>query len=202
MNRLYKIGKGSENDIVIRAQDCPTLHAEVGYERGYWVLTNLDETKAIFVNDDVIKSPRKLVKNDKLRICNQTVYWSNYLYEGENQELSLIDIVSLNGRISRSNFRALSLLAFGLTICIFFLPGVIVAVWEYLNRRRFREIEFDSVNAIQEIATLVYVFGISILAIIMLILGVKRIRDTGNPIWKLLIPICNLKLLYFEQSKK
>jgi uncharacterized membrane protein YhaH (DUF805 family) len=79
---------------------------------------------------------------------------------------------------------------------------VIVAVWEYLNRRRFREIEFDSVNAIQEIATLVYVFGISILAIIMLILGIKRIRDTGNPIWKLLIPICNLKLLYFEQSKK
>ena len=202
MKKLYRIGKGIENDIEIHDQDCPDLHAEIKYERGFWVITNLEESKIISVNDDAIKAPIKLTKKDRIRICDQTIYWSNFLYEGENQELKLIDIVSFHGRISRSNFRALSLLAFGLAICTFFLPGLSVAVWEYLNRRRFSEIGFDSVNAIQEIAPIVYVLGFSVLFAIILLLSIKRIRDTGHDIWKLIIPIYNLKLLYFDKSKK
>ena len=202
MSRIYKIGKGCENDIEIRDQDCPDLQAEIKYERGYWILTNLVESKTIIVNDDVIETPIKLAKNDRIRICNQTIYWSNFLYEGKNQELKLIDITSFNGRISRSNFRALSLLAFGLGICISFLPGLSVAVWEYLNRGRFREGDFDSVNAIQEIAPTVYVIGFSVLIVMMILLSSKRIRDTGNSMWKLIIPIYNLKLLYFNTSKE
>ena len=62
------------------------------------------------------KISKQLNKKDKIRIGKQTIYWSNYLYEGENQELYLKDIFSYNGRISRPNFRALSLLAIGLII--------------------------------------------------------------------------------------
>lgn len=202
MKTLYKIGKGSENDIVIYGEDCPDLHAEIKYERAYWVLSNLVEEKPILLNEAAIRTPRNLSKNDKIKLCSQTIYWSNYLYEGESQELSAKDIISFNGRISRANFRALNVLAFGLAICIFFLPGLLVATWEYINRRRFRTVEFDSVSTIQEIAPLVYVLGFGILGVILLLLGIKRIRDTGNPIWKLIVPFYNLKWLYFDQSKK
>lgn len=30
----------------------------------------------------------------------------------------------------------------------------------------------------------------------------KRVRDSGNQLWKLFIPLLNLKILFFEDSKK
>ncbi|MFT4532966.1 MAG: pSer/pThr/pTyr-binding forkhead associated (FHA) protein [Saprospiraceae bacterium] len=96
MKKLFRIGKGRGNDIVIRDKDCSDLHAEIACERGSWVLTNLEQSKAILVNDDIIQSPIKLAKNNRIRICDQTIYWSNFLCEGENQELKLIDFISFN----------------------------------------------------------------------------------------------------------
>ncbi|MFT4532967.1 MAG: glycine/serine hydroxymethyltransferase [Saprospiraceae bacterium] len=93
-------------------------------------------------------------------------------------------------------------MASGLAISILFLPGLLVAVWEYLNRRRFREVDFDSVNAIQEVAPKVYVIGLSLLTFMIILLSIKRIRDTVNTIWKLIIPLYNLKLLHFDKSKE
>lgn len=202
MKERYKIGKGSENDILLHGKNCLNAHAEIKYERGNWILLNSEEANAIYVNNEKVNAPIKLLKYDKLRICNQTIYWSDYLYEGDKQELTKKDFMSFHGRISRSNFRELSLLTFGLTICIFFLPGLLVAVWKQLNRRRFMNENTDTIETIQQIAPTVYSIGFGLLGLIFLLLVIKRLRDTGNPTWKLIIPIYNLKLLYLNKSKK
>ncbi len=202
MKKQFKIGKHIENDIVIRAKDCPDFHAEINYEKGHWNLRNLVKNKAIIVNNGIIETTKRLNKSDTIKIGKQTIYWSNYLYEGDKQELYIRDIISYNGRISRSNFRALSLLSVGMVIAVYFLPGLLIAARLYLNRRRFSEVEFDIGYAIQEIAQIIHTIGFMLMGIILVLLAIKRIRDTGHPIWKLLIPIYNLKILYFEPSKR
>ena len=202
MKTKYTIGKNEKNDIVIRDKNCLEFHGEIYYERGHWILKSLGEENPIFLNDKKLKASTSLNKNDKIRIGNKTIYWSNYLYEGENQELNLKDILSINGRISKSNFRALSLLSVGLVICVFFLPGLLASVWGYLYKRKFQDFDFDTTSAIQEIAPFVYVVGFSLIGILLTILAIKRIRDTGNKLWKIIIPIYNLKILYFEESKR
>lgn len=202
MKKRFKIGKAKENEIVIQDDNCPNLHAEINYEKGNWMLKNLVEDKPIFVNSEILESPKHLNKYDKIKIGSKTIYWSNYLYEGESQELYLKDITSLNGRMSRSNFRVLSLFSIGMTICVFFLPGLLVNFWEKIKRRVYENIEFDIVNSVQEIMPIVYLIGFSTIGFILLLSAIKRMRDTGKPIWKLWIPIYNLKILYFEQSEK
>lgn len=191
------IGGRKENDIVLKRKNSPDIHAEITYYRGNWIFKNLIEKNPVFINGEKIEAPRHLNKNDIITIGKQTIHWSNYLYEGETQELNLKDIISFNGRISRSNFRTLSLLSIGLIICVLFLPGLLVAILESLSI-----LKFDSVNTIQEVQPVVYILGFSVIGILLLLLAIKRIRDTGHPIWKLWIPIYNLKILYFELSKK
>jgi uncharacterized membrane protein YhaH (DUF805 family) len=202
MKNQYKIGRDRKNEIVVQNKECPNLHAEINYVKGSWILKNLIEDKAIFVNGNKIETPQQLSKNDKITVYGKTIYWSNYFYEGESQELYLKDILSYYGRISRSNFRALSLLSIGMAVCVFFLPTLLILSWEYINRGRYRDIEFDTQGWIENISPFVHTVGLLIVGIILLLLAIKRIRDTGNPIWKLLIPIYNLKILYFEPSKK
>jgi len=198
MKNQFKIGSLDSNEIVIKDKDCPNVHAEINYYRGNWFLKNLVPDKPIFINGVIIEDQTKLNKTDKIRISNKTIYWSNYLYEGETQELNLKDIISFNGRISRSNFRVLSLFSIGVAICIFFLPGLLVS----FSRRKYQNLNTDAVNTIQEISPIIYSLGFSAIGIILLLLAIKRIRDTGNSIWKLLIPIYNLGILFFEKSKK
>ena len=117
--------------------------------------------------------------------------------KAKNQEIDLKDVFTYNGRISRSNFRALSLLAIGMMICVFFSPGLLGAIGK--GRRGNPEL---MEKIIQNSAPIVHLIGFSIIGIAMILLAIKRIRDTGNPIWKLLIPIYNLKILYFDESYK
>jgi uncharacterized membrane protein YhaH (DUF805 family) len=197
MKNQFKIGRGKENEIVVQDKECPILHAEINYDKGNWLLNNLVKDKSVFVNGKKIEGPKELGKNDKIKIGKETFYWSNYLYEGENQELDLKEIFTYNGRISRSNFRALSLLAIGMIICVFFSPGLLGAIGQ--GRRGNPEM-FEAIT--QNSAPIIYIIGFSIIGIAMILLAIKRIRDTGNPIWKLWIPIYNFKILYFEESKK
>ncbi len=196
MKNQYRIRKGKENEFVIQDKKCPNIQAEINYEKGNWFLKNLAKEKSIFVNGEKIESPQKLNKSDKIKIGDQTIYWSNYLYEGENQELDLVDFFTYNGRISRSNFRALSLLSIGMMICVFFSPALLGAIGG--RRGGFEMVEKITKN----LTPIVYVIGFSVIGITMVILAIKRMRDTGNPIWKLLIPIYSLKILYFDESYK
>jgi|GEM_PF-4679964 len=196
MKNQFRIGRDKENEIVIKDKECPNIHAEINYKKGYWYLNNLVKDKAIYVNNEKVESSKQLNKNDKIKIGRQTIYWSNYLYEGENQELDLSEIFTFNGRISRSNFRALSLLAIGMIICVFFSPGLLGSI----GGRRGSSEMVEGIT--QNSMPIVYIIGFSIIGIAMILLAIKRMRDTGNPIWKLLIPIYNLKILYFDESNK
>ena len=82
-------------------------------------------------------------------------------------------------------------------ICVFFSPGLLGAIGKGRigNPELMEKITRNS-------APIVYLIGFSIIGIAMILLAIKRIRDTGNPIWKLLIPIYNLKILYFDESYK
>ena len=101
-------------------------------------------------------------------------------------------------RISRSNFRALTLLSIGMAICVFFSPGLLGSI---ANGRRSGNPELIE-EVTQNSMPIVYIIGFSIIGIALILLAIKRMRDTGNSIWKLLIPIYNLKILYFDESKK
>ncbi len=198
MTQKYKIGKDQGNEIVIKDKNCPNIHAEINYDRGNWVLNNLALENSIYLNGERVQGPKQLTKYDKIKIYNQTIHWSNYLYEGENQELELIDFYTFNGRISRSSFRQLNLLYIGLTICLFLSPGFFEVVIRGRKNRNAELVEEFMVN----VMPLIYIIGFSLIGITFLILAIKRIRDTGNSIWKIMIPIYNLNLLYFKYSKK
>ena len=202
MKTQYKIGRNKANDIIIRDKNCFDFHAEINYENGQWILTNHGKERPIFVNGKLVEKIVPLNKHDSIKIGRAVIHWSNHLYEGDEQELAIADIFSLHGRISRPNFIALSLLLIGLAICVFFLPALLTLFFEYLNDKIFRQPAFDLITTIQKINPFVHTIGFILIGMMVIILAIKRIRDTGNQIWKILIPIYNLKLLYFEPSKK
>ena len=197
-----KISKVNGHEYVLNDNTHNDPIALIIYSRGIWLLKIQNVFCYLYVNEKLIQESKPLQKYDIIRVGKQKFYWSNYLYEGERQTLGLRDFTSFNGRISKSNFRALSLLAFGLAICIFFLPGVLIAVWEYLNRKRYSRVDFDTVCAIELIAPYVYTIGFSLLLVIFILVSLKRLRDTGNSPWKLLLPFYNLKILFFNDSVK
>ena len=194
MKNKYRIGKGKENEIVIKDKACSNLQAEINYVKGYWILNNLVKDNPIYLNEEYLDSPKRLNKKDKIKIGEQTIHWSNYLYEGEHQEIELKNIFTYHGRLSRSNYRALSTLAIGLIICIFFSPGLLGKVG---GRGKGQDVAEEIT---QGSMPLIYIIGFSIIGIAMILLSIKRMRDTGHPIWKLFIPFLNLKILYFEKS--
>lgn len=197
----YKIGSSRDSDIVISDEHCPLLVAEINYIKGRWIFKKHSGDKSVWVNGEEVNEAINLDKYDLLKIYNHKIHWSDYLFEGDNQALVPRDFFSYHGRISRANFRALSLVAFGLSICIFFLPGLLVSIGEYLRKKIALPKGVDTTNQIQAIAPYVYTIGYSILAMFIILLAIKRIRDTYHPTWKLLIPFYNLKLLYFDLSK-
>ncbi|MDF1698371.1 MAG: FHA domain-containing protein [Saprospiraceae bacterium] len=201
MKTLYKIGGNdlSDNKLFNINQAKPI--AEITYERGSWILKNLDSDEKLLLNDRELVEPQALKKYDVIKIGSKKNYWSDYLYEGDKQELVLVDILHFHGRLSRANFRALSILLLGIGICLFFLPGLWVAYYRYLNRNRLQSIDFDPYEMIQNISPYIYGIGYLILLIVLFILVIKRMRDAKEPIWKLGIPVYNLKILYFDISK-
>ncbi len=113
----------------------------------------------------------------------------------DEQDLYFEDFTTFKGRISRANFRALNLLVLGVAICIYFLPG-------FANQIIILEVELNLfTKSIKFLISPIHIVGYILLLIFYLLLSVKRMRDTGNPLWKLLIPFYNLKILFFEESK-
>ena len=60
--------------------------------------------------------------------------------------------------------------------------------------------EIDSVH--YTIAPFIWTILLGLLCFVFILLSIKRFRDTGKPFWKILIPIINIKILFFEESKK
>ena len=196
--KKYSIGKGQSNDIILRCQNCLSLHAEIIYDKGVWVLNNLSRQNDIYVGSRLLRDDITLLKDDIIKIGRQKIYWNDYLYEGEVQEIRVKDLFSFHGRVSRANFRALSVLALGSAICVFFLPALLdLFAPSWIIRQLY-----ISVDSIEYTIPMVYLICYPLIVISIIMLAIKRIRDTGYPIWKLLIPGSNLKLLYLVYSNE
>jgi len=190
------IGSNSANDIFVNEKNVKEFHAIILYKRGNYFITPISDSD-VSVNGQIIKNNYKLSKSDIFKIGKKTIHWCDYYPEGDSQEIQMSTLFDYHGRINRSNYRALFLVFIGLAICIFFIPGLIVGL---ISGRR-RTIDFDSIEAIQNILTPFYFLGYGALLVLMILISIKRIRDTGEKIWKLLIPIYNLKLLLIDESK-
>ncbi len=199
--KVFKLGTAADNDILLRANQAQALQATIRYAKGEWVLENLAPALPIFLNGILVETRKSLAKYDRIKIGDQTIHWQDYFYEGEAQELGTEDFKNFHGRISRSNFRALSLLTIGLIICIFFVPGILGTLYSYLLNRGAIRVEMTNIEVVQFISPYFYFLGYSLLGLLFLMISVKRMRDTGNPWWKILLPLYNLKLLYFKLSK-
>lgn len=195
MDDLITLGTDRTNSIILSDKKNAPFHCEIRSKGGSWILTNLAPNSPIKINGKKRQSPIILEKYDKIEIGKDVIRWANHLYEGEDQDLFFEDIFSYYGRISRANFRALTLFGIGVCIVILFLPGLISSTPKGQQT-------VERVENIQFIAPLIYLVGYSSVFLLFLILAVKRMRDTRNPIWKILIPIVNIKILYFDKSKK
>lgn len=103
------------------------------------------------------------------------------------------DILAFHGRINRSNYRALNILVIGMIILVYFSPGVLIGLQRRIEYAR-------KIELIQLISPYIHMVGFTIVSLFFILISIKRIRDTGNGIWKLLIPFWNFKILYFDKS--
>lgn len=198
--KVYHIGTAQHNEILLRTQ-AQASQAKIQLVKGRWILENLAPSVPIYLNDAILQAPQELSKYDQIKIGTQRIHWQDYYFEGDTQELIAQDFKSFHGRISRSNFRALSLLTIGLIICIFFTPGILGTAYDYLINRNLAQGQLSSIQIIQLISPYIYFLAYSLLGLLFILISVKRMRDAGRPVWQLFLPIYNLKVLYFERSK-
>lgn len=195
MRKHYSIGSAGSNDIVT-GKETERLHAEIIYDKGNWMLRALHPAAIVYLNDTRISRPEILEKYDVIRIDKQRIFWQDYLYEGERQELHLRDLVSYHGRISRANFRTLSILFLGLAICVFFLPALVAAI---LTEDEIIPSD-DLLHFTSEIASILYPICYALLLSLYSLICIKRMRDTRKPLVTLFIPFYNFSVLYWELS--
>lgn len=187
-----------ENLYTIQNKNGQEIFATIIYRKGYWILENSNNAY-LEVNNTKIKDKIILEKRDVIKIQKCIFHWNDYIKEGNNQEIELKDLLSFHGRINRKNYRAIWLLAIGLGITVYFLPGLVVTYLE--SRRRYSLEKFDTIGNIQELGPYIHVPGFTLILSSMILFSIKRIRDTGKSISTLLIPLYNLKVLLFNESK-
>ena len=198
MKRAIKIKSYSPTQLRIISGDATSTYGIIRYERGLWLLEPINKEYSVKVNGNLILESTVLEKYDKFEIAQKIFHWSDYLIEKNNQTLHKLDFLSFHGRINRANFRALSIMILGLIPVIYLAPGLILLT---RKRRRFPNPTEDT-ELIQAIAPYVHTIGFTLLAMLAILISIKRMRDTGSKLLNLLIPIWNLKLLLFGKSNQ
>lgn len=173
--------------------------AIINYDRGDWILKPINKIE-IKINGKIILEEQSLSKEDIIEIEGKKLYWINYYYEGHHQALYAKDFLTINGRINKSNYSALFILLIGLIPCIYFSPGLFANIISY--RKYEAKSPEEIYNLAENISIPLWIILGSVTLILFLIISIKRIRDAGYPIWNIFIPIKNIKILFFEESKK
>ena len=196
--RSFTIGRAAHATIRFRNRLYPERIAEIHRHRGRDVLSVHGSTPTVLVNDLIIDGDHELQPGDCIRIGKRRIHWNDYRYEGDAQELHLRDLLSYRGRVSRSNFRTISLLYIGLIIFIFFTPGLLTT---YVSRAgQFSPAE--QVALFDQLAIPLYLIAYGGLALLGCLLAVKRSRDAGLSPLTLFLPGYNLYALFVKPSKR
>lgn len=195
MQKQFFIGSSKKHDIIVKDEACKTEHAVVTYQKGSWILKNIDRKNETFINNILVTNDQELFKYDVIKIGEKKIHWSNYLNEELDQDLFAKDFISFHGRINRTNYRVLSLVVLGLSPIIYLSPGLLI----FAERLRLISPELR-LELFQIASPLIHTIGFSFLAFIVINLSIKRTRDTGEALWKLLMPIYYLKILFIKKS--
>lgn len=196
MKRKYKIGNNQDNEIYIKSRKISDTVAEIIYERGCWNLKLNNVNEVVFVNDKRVIDVQELHREDIIRIEDQKIYWRDFIRQDESMSVSIHQLISLHGRIGVASYRFFSALAVGLSSVVVFLPGLISV---FLKGGSYNKIE--DVEAMTEIILpYVYVIAWAVIIVLMIPISVQRMRDSGKPIWQMIIPVYNIWILYFKSS--
>lgn len=79
-HRTIRIGREPDNDIVLRDPKTSRLHAEIVFDKGFYVLRDLDSANGSFVNGQRIRVA-PLTDNAEIRLGNSTLRFSEDLPE-------------------------------------------------------------------------------------------------------------------------
>lgn len=169
------------------------LKYSINLDTGF--LRNVENENETYVNNIRLTQAINLSKYDKIKIANKIIHWSNYFIEEINQELTIKDFTTFHGRINKKNFRALMVLILGLIPVIYFLPALL-----FLKKSFIRLPNEQQVEILLYIKPYVHGVGYITLGIFSLLVSVKRMRDTGQGLWKLIVPFENLRKLFFANS--
>jgi len=198
LKRELKIESIDPTQLKIISRDGYGTYATIRYERGNWLIYPSNRNYPIKINGNSTVDSKALEKYDKICVANNTFHWSDYLIEENNQTLHKKDFLSVHGRINRANFRALSIMISGLIPVIYLAPGLVLI---FRKRRRFPNPTEDT-ELILAITPYVHTVGFTLLAMLTILISIKRMRDTGYQQLNLLIPLWNLKLLLFSRSRQ
>ena len=201
MTPYLRIGSTPTADIRCPEVNGLPVDLHIQYTRGDYLLAHAPHNfTPVKINGRAVDLPHRLGERDVIQLGKHKIYWANYREVGEAQELYYTDLTTWRGRLSRSNFRALNLLFVGLVlIWPFVAPHVVSALYPKFVRDRLSAAELADIWNFY--LPVVLAIGYTILFGIYTLFAVKRIRDTGHPTWKLLIPGYNLKLLFMEPGK-
>lgn len=201
MNLYLRIGSTKEADIRCPEVNERPVNLHIRYTRGEYVLAYAPhDFTPVKINGRNVALPYQLAARDVIQLGSHKVYWANYREVGEEQELYYSDLTTWRGRLSRSNFRALSLLSIGLVIIWpFVAPHIVGLFFPEFVRDQMTATQLDAIWSVY--LPIVLLIGYFVLLGLYTMFAVKRIRDTGHPAWKVLIPGYNLKLLFMEPGK-
>lgn len=197
--RIFRIGKADDNDIVLFGNYISPYHAELHlFDDGRVEVCDLNSTFGVTVNGDRIVEPLTLRKTDHIKVGTHLLHWqdeiNDLLYPTANpyQDFYTRDFLHARGVLNRSTFRFITILFvvspvfifFGVPVLLtFFSPGMDAEMWPFA-------LQYNPILW----TTLSLVVGL-----FYALQCVKRMRDTGYPIWHLFLPFWNLYLLLFKE---
>jgi uncharacterized membrane protein YhaH (DUF805 family) len=191
MKQRYTIGSKADNDIHLPSQYVDARHAVIFLQDGQWYIEDLGSKFGTFIGQTKVNGPIPIPSNSLIKIGTEKLDWDDYLDpETEEPPVNASNILSFKGVIGRKTYQAIFVLAL-------FTPAIVYFVLNSGLRVRGRGYQLPL-----EYVGPTWVAIMVVLGIVFLGITIRRWRDTGKPLWALLLPFYNLYVLLFIKSKQ